>query len=166
MTIATIVRGNGTTNKNGEGNLSFVQLCLAADYGRAAARETKTANEITAIAEGPEFIKYEGVTVKFKVASNGDVDAKHFNTEGEIFIPAITEAKSTQLGDLVNHPIVLICEDRSGNIRKIGQQDDGVQCDIEEMTEGKNGILLKFKIEGQPFPPAFIDAIATIPVPA
>lgn len=168
MELTNIKRGNGTTNKNGEGLKTYVLVCLAEIYGRSADTEVKVGNLISTIEIGgtTRFAKYEGVTVKFKTTSNGDDDAKHYNTEGEIFIPAITAAKSAELGALVNHPCVIIVEDRNNNLRKMGELHDGVNCDIEEVTEGKNGVLLKFKISGQPTPPDFVASLAGIPIEA
>ena len=166
MVLTNIKRGNGTTNRNGVGLKNFIFIATAELYGRVGQRETLSGNVITEFKTTDidfVFFEYQGVGIKFKTSSNGDEDAKHYNTEGEMFIPSITAEKSGELGSLVNHPCVVIVEDRNGNVRKLGELHDGVSCDIEEITEGKNGILLKFKISGQPTPPVFVESIAIIP---
>lgn len=162
MTISDLAYKQGG-NKNGAGLTQRFYVELAQNYPGAG--ETLTDNVITAIAAGPSFSLFEAArpSGKFKVVSNGDADAKSFNVELELFIPRLTPEKSYMLGKLINYPCVIICEDRIGNLRRTGKKWDGVELDLEEMTEGKNGYLLKGKIEGLSCPPDYLQDDTIIP---
>lgn len=163
MTVSDILYSS-TTNKNGTGTTQRVYVALADTYPQSG--ETATDNLVTAIAAGPVFSLFEAArsSGKFKVTSAGDTDAKSFNVEFEYFIPQINATKSKMLGELVNYPCTVVSEDRLGNLRRCGVKYDGCEIDVEEMTEGKNGYLLKGKIEGLSEPPAFIQDDTVIPV--
>jgi hypothetical protein len=150
-------------NPNGAGLTQRLFIALASTYPKTV--ETLENNRIVTISTGPTFALFEAsrTSGKFKVTSSGDTDAKTFAVEMEYFIPNITPEKSNMLSNLVNYPCVVISEDRKGNLRRCGWKYDGVEFDFEEMTEGKNGYLLKAKIEGLGSSPAFVDNDTIIP---
>lgn len=166
MTITDIKRHipNGA---NGTGMKGYAFIGLADEYGRAEDVETVTDNEITAFNTTIEFSVFEVArdSFKWKAANVGEYDSKSYDVEGEFFIAGITKERSKLLGELANYPLVMIAEDRRSNLRKMGEQYDGVSIMVDEETENRNGYLIKYEIKGLAFSPRFVSSHSIVPVP-
>lgn len=158
MTLADILYG--ADQQNGAGLKANISILKASDYQG----HTITDNEITAYTGSPTFNTYQAArkSVKFAVTTGGDNDARHFTTEGEFFIPKIDKTKSLQLGQLVNHPCILVLRDRNGQLRQVGDEWDGTEIMVDEQTEGQNGYLVKFTVVEDSHPPYFVQSESVV----
>lgn len=149
-------------NANPKGFKQAVYISELAKVASIPAADANTLNVSTAITMTATnvFFKWEISENEQKWETNpeGDTDSMSYVTEVEFFIAGITAAKSYILGtNGTGCPLCIIMEDKNGNLRILGEADNGVRIQAKEQLTPKAGYLVTARVETA-LPPLFYGA--------
>jgi hypothetical protein len=97
----------------------------------------------------------------FVCEPQGDMDSRYFKSTVQIFIPAMSAAKSAVLSGITNGEYVVIVADAKGQRRLLGDLLRGAYITTQEQTNDKNGYVVTIEWESNETPFFYTGTITT-----
>lgn len=87
-------------------------------------------------------IDFDDVQQSWEVTQEGEGQSKTFVTTASVFVPGIAPLPTYVLNGTQGGKYIVIMQDKNGNYRIIGEQDDGCTIDFTESNTDTNGYVL------------------------